>query len=160
MAAMNISDEPDWPKVFTVLFFLLLAIALMSTLCGCSYTYPIGTIGSKQLIKVQAGSLSGPTQTMIAMIDTNTHEVTFLSPMGGNGILSSVTVAGSIVAGSYFIGKGLEKGGDHTTVNAVANSTAQSFSEAVANPVQNVIVPDPSPAPMIRRPPYRWGHDK
>ena len=98
---------------------------------------------------------------MIAIVDTNTHEITFLSPMGGNGILSSVTVAGSIVAGSYFIGKGLEKShGDHTTVNAVANSASEAAAQATstANPVINV--QDPPPAPPIRRPPFKWGQTK
>lgn len=130
---------------------------LLPLLLGCSYTFPIGQIGPKKLYKVQAGSLSGPTQTMIAIVDTNSNEITFLSPMGGNGILSSVTVAGSIVAGSYFIGKGLEKShGDQTTINTEASAQAQG--EAIANSVSNptIIVPDPPPAGMFprNRPPF------
>lgn len=100
---------------------------------------------------------------MIAIVDTNSNEITFLSPMGGNGVLSSVTVAGSIVAGSYFIGKGLEKShGDQTTVNTTANSSSDAQSEALANSINEslsqttVIVPDPPPAPMLPRsgPPF------
>lgn len=146
--------------------YLLLILPLLAQ--SCSYTYPIGTIGAKKLIKVQAGSLSGPTQTMIAIVDTNSNEITFLSPMGGNGVLSSVTVAGSIVAGSYFIGKGLERShGDTTTISTSSESTSQAQSEAIASSISTptVIVPDPPPAgPMLprTRPPYgrAIGHSK
>lgn len=139
----------------------LLSLLLIPLLSACSYIHPIGKIGDKEFYKVQAGSVSGPTQTQIVIVDTNTHEITFLSPMGGNGILSSVTVAGGIVAGSYFIGKGLEKShGDQTTVNA--NSTSASDSSAQADSIANslsspsITIHDPPPAPIIRRtsPPY------
>lgn len=123
---------------------------LLLLLCGCSYTHQFGQVGPHKLYKIQLGSLSGPSQTMIGMENTNTHEITFLSPMGGNGILSSVTVAGSIVAGSYFVGKGLEKShGDSTTVNAnsQAQATADAQSASQSAPVINV--PDGPPAPAI-----------
>lgn len=137
-------------------FLFLLPLALL----GCSYTYPIGTVGSKRFVKVQAASLSGPTQTMIVIVDTNSNEVTMLTPMGGNGILTAATISGSIVGGSYFVGRGLGRGGDRTTVNAVAESSSESA--ATATPL--ITVPDPPPAPPIirTRPPFgkAWGHHK
>lgn len=143
------------------LFFL----TALPFITSCSYVYPIGQVGPKQFIKVQAASLSGPTQTMIVIIDTNSpNEVTMLSPMGGNGILASAAVAGSIVGGSYFIGKGLEKSkGDSTTVNANASAESASQSQAEANSASSPVIniPDaPQGPPFPRRPPYKWGHHK
>lgn len=121
-------------------------------LCGCSYVHEFGQIGSHRLYKIQVGSLAAPGQTAIGMLDTNTGIVTFTSPIGGNGVVGSVVTAGGSVAMGYYIGKGLGKSGDQTTINTdLAN-------EVTSNPVINI--PDPPPAPPIRRPPFKWGQTK
>lgn len=145
-------------KLFTVYCLLITLVS------GCSYTHQFGQVGPHKMYKVQLGSISGPGQTMFALMNTNTGEVTFMSPMGGNGILSSVTVAGSIVAGSYFIGKGLEKShGDSTTVNANAQAESAAQSQAEANNAPVINIPDPPQGPLFprnrppaNRPPNKW----
>ncbi len=112
-------------------------------LCGCSYTYPIGTIGNKKLTKVNLGSLFGPGQTMIAVEDTNTHEVTFMAPIGGNGILPSAVVAGALVGGAALISRG--DYGDTVSVN-------NSGGSPVVNSAPVINIPDPPPAPPLPAP--------
>ncbi len=114
---------------------------LLLLLCGCSYTYQIpGAIGSKRFYKVTSGGIFVPAQSVIVVHDTNTHEITFMSPAQGNGALPALTAAGGIVAGSYVLGSTLKP--DKTIVNQ--NSAAQSA------PV--VTVQDPLPGPIIPAP--------
>ena len=126
---------------------------LVMLLCACSYTYPIGRIGDKEFYKVNLGSTFGPGQTMIVIRDTNNGALTYMNPIGGNGVLPSAVVAGSIIGGSYYIGKGLEKSGDRTTINSSssAQSAAQAAGEANAAATANpsVTVEDGPLAPPI-----------
>jgi len=128
-------------------------IPLLLILTACSYVHPIGTISDKKLHKVSLGSIFGAAQTMIVVEDTNTHEVTFMTPVGGNGILPSAVVAGSIIGGSALIASGGY--GDEVAVNQSGNASSSSAASATANPM----IQDPNPAPMIpNRPPWgpRW----
>lgn len=133
---------------------LLLLLPLF--ISSCSYVHSFGQIGPHKLYKVQLGSIAAPGQTMVAMVDTNTGVVTFTAPIGGNGVIGSVVTSGGSVAMGYFIGKGLGESGDNTTINAAASV----LSNPVLNNAPVINVPDPPPAAMIKRPPYKWGHNK
>ena len=121
---------------------ILLALALLLT--GCSYTRHIGTVGTKRFTKVQLGSLTAPGQTLIVIEDTNTHEVTIMAPMGGNGVVPSLLTAGGIAGGAVALGSALESDNRNTTTINIAD-----------DPPSPLIPPNNRP-PANRPPPKGW----
>lgn len=120
---------------------LLIVIALALT--GCSYTREIGVVGTKRFTKVQLGSLTAPGQTLIVVEDTQTHSITLLTPMGGNGVVPAFLQAGGIVGAGFAFGSAL--GESDTTIH---NTVVDKPPAPPRYPPQR-----PRDRPPINRPP-------
>lgn len=124
--------------------FCLLALLLI----GCSHTKMIGTIGDKQIWKVQSTSILGPSVNVIAVLEgSNLH---FLQPFGGNGLLPGLTGGASLVGAAAIFGHSLRP--EQSSVNqsqgsvsehSVVNATSTATSTATATAPMPMMPPAP-----------------
>lgn len=114
-------------------------IALLTglILTGCSYTKPIGKVGSGtnqlKFYKVQLGSLSAPAQTLLVMEDAS-GKLSAYEPQAGNGVVPAVPQAAAVAYLGHAIGGGLaDADGDKTTVTQRAAPTATAGASAASS---------------------------
>jgi hypothetical protein len=110
-------------------------LCLLLFLTGCSYTRTIGEVGSKRFIKVQLGSLTAPGQTLLVIEDVKNGEITFMTPMAGNGVVPALLQAGGIAGGAVALGNVLEA--DRTTVTITDDPPAPPVNPPKTRPPAN-----------------------
>lgn len=120
---------------------------LLVLLTGCSYVNTIGLVGSKRFVKVQLGSLTAPGQTLLVIEDVNTHEITMMTPVAGNGVVPSLLTAGGIAGGAVALGNSFRR---ESTIYNNSQSSARVIEDDPPSP------PMPTRPPVNRPPPKGW----